>query len=72
MCAIPYLNICREVVLVTAAAGGVGLAAVDLATNMFGAKVRIKYPVDILSQEFCTHFIPQYFCAFKSILRPGN
>lgn len=29
----------RETVLVTAAAGSVGLATVDLATNVFGAKV---------------------------------
>ena len=31
----------RETVLVTAAAGGVGLAAVDLAANVFKAKVDI-------------------------------
>ena len=29
----------RDVVLVTAAAGGVGLAAVELATKMFNCKV---------------------------------
>jgi NADPH:quinone reductase-like Zn-dependent oxidoreductase len=31
--------VCSEVVLVTAAAGALGLAAVDLAANVFGAKV---------------------------------
>lgn len=33
----------RDTVLVTVAAGGLGLAAVDLASNLFKAKVIIEY-----------------------------
>lgn len=34
-----HQNFCSETLLVTAAAGGTGLAAVDLGANVFGAKV---------------------------------
>lgn len=38
-----------EVVLVTAAAGALGLASVDLAANVYGAKVRLKLNPNPLS-----------------------
>ena len=43
----------RETVLVTAAAGGVGMAAVDIASNVLNAKVEAKRYNLRNSNEWC-------------------
>ncbi len=37
-----WIIVCSETVLITACAGGAGLACLDLAVNVFGAKVSLS------------------------------
>ena len=59
VCAETRVCLCRDTVLVTGASGALGLAAVDLITRVYGAKV--KYT------RQCICYM-EYICSVCSIL----